>query len=75
VNRSFGTAYKADQMLGNRELSIWMFGKYMELWATKQNVGGDVTDEHRARIWNGGPKGFKRTSTVGYWEKVKKALQ
>lgn len=75
VNRSFGTAYKADQMLGNREISIWMFGKYMELWATKQNVGGDVTDEHRARIWNGGPKGFKRTSTVGYWEKVKKALQ
>lgn len=75
INRAFGTSYKADQMLGNRELSIWVFNKYMELWATKQNVGGDVTDEHRARIWNGGPKGYKKTATVAYWEKAKKLLQ
>lgn len=74
VNRAFGTKHKAEDMLGNKELSIWIFTKYMELYATEKNVGGPVTDEHRARIWNGGPSGFKRASTVGYWDKVKKLI-
>jgi len=75
VNRAFGTKHNAIDMLGNKELSVWIFTKYMELYATEKNIGGPVTDEHRARIWNGGPSGFKRASTLGYWEKVKKIIQ
>lgn len=75
VNKAYGTKYTPEQMLGNRELSVWVFKKYIELWATEQNIGAPVTDEHRARIWNGGPSGFKKTATIAYWEKAKKLLQ
>ncbi len=27
--------------------------------------------EYLSRIWNGGPNGYKKKATVGYWEKVK----
>ena len=74
VNRAFGTKHKAEDMLGNKELSVWVYTKYMELYATEANIGGPVTDEHRARIHNGGPSGFKRASTLEYWNKVKSFL-
>ncbi len=74
VNKVFGTNYIAEQMLGNRQLSLWVFSKYMELYAVEAKLGRVVTDEDRARIWNGGPTGYKRTSTIPYWEKVKKLL-
>ncbi len=47
VNKRYGTNYRAEDCLGNRELSI--------------------------KIWNGGPKGFKKKSTQAYWEKVRRA--
>tara|TARA_R110001632_G_scaffold214288_1_gene340981 strand:- start:4971 stop:5456 length:486 start_codon:yes stop_codon:yes gene_type:complete len=33
------------------------------------------TNEVIARCWNGGPKGFKKSATLGYWKKVKKHLK
>jgi len=74
INRIFGTKYKAEQMLGNRALSIWCFERYMEIYATAKRLGRPVTDEDRARIWNGGPNGYKSLATVGYWKKVKAKL-
>jgi hypothetical protein len=35
---------------------------------------GARTDEHRARVWNGGPKGMKKAATVAYWNKVRREL-
>lgn len=35
---------------------------------------GAVTDEQKARIWNGGPRGMSKQSTAPYWTKVRKAL-
>ena len=35
----------------------------------------ELSYEVLARIHNGGPKGYKRKSTVEYWEKVKKAME
>ena len=32
------------------------------------------TDETIARNWNGGPKGYKKESTLHYWRKVKNKL-
>ena len=33
------------------------------------------TYEVYARIWNGGPDGWKKRSTLKYWKKVKKELK
>lgn len=30
--------------------------------------------EKMARIWNGGPKGYKKKHTIKYWNKIKKQL-
>lgn len=73
VNRSLGTNYKAEDMLGNRKLSIEVFNQYMELYAKKG------TDQQKARVWNAGPSGINiphRSETVErmlttYWQKVK----
>ena len=32
------------------------------------------TDEMIARNWNGGPRGYKKESTLHYWRKVKGKL-
>ncbi|MCK5059891.1 MAG: hypothetical protein KAR00_01960 [Candidatus Pacebacteria bacterium] len=74
VNRRFGTNYHAQDCLGNRELSIWIFGKYVQIYATEKRLGNQPTFENIARIWNGGPNGFKKSSTIGYWEDVQKFL-
>jgi hypothetical protein len=74
VNKNCKTNYGLEDILGNRELSICVFREYMRLWATPKRLGRPVTDQDRARIWNGGPNGWKRSSTLLYWEKVKKHL-
>ncbi len=74
VNRRFGTQYKAQDCLGNRELSVSVCQKYLEMYATRTRLGREPTFEDMARIWNGGPNGHKKESTNGYWSKVKKVL-
>lgn len=75
VNRRHGTKYRAEDCLGNRELSIWIFSRYMDIYATKARIGRQPTDQDRARIWNGGPSGWKRSSTIPYWNKVRRAMK
>lgn len=74
VNRVCGTNYRAEDCLDNRELSLWIYNRYMEIYATAERLGRDVTLEDKARIWNGGPNGHKKKSTKRYWTKVKKYL-
>ncbi len=75
VNKRFGSAYTAKQCLGNRALSIEICKKYMQMYATKERLGREPTYEDCARIWNGGPHGYKRSSTNAYWAQVKKILE
>lgn len=51
-----------------------VFARYMERYATQRRLGRPVTDQDRARIWNGGPNGYKKRATLGYWNKVRKEL-
>jgi hypothetical protein len=74
VNRKFGTNYKAAECLGNRELSEWVCREYINMYATEKAIGQAPSEEQMSRIWNGGPTGFRKKSTVGYWAKVKKIL-
>ena len=59
----------------NLSYSKRVFAAYMERYATERRLGRPVTDEDRARIWNGGPNGYKKRATIKYWEKVRKELQ
>ena len=51
-----------------------VFARYMARYATERRLGRPVTDQDRARIWNGGPNGYKKSATVKYWLKVRKEL-
>lgn len=50
------------------EYSKRIFDAYLR----KYGAGKSAAD--RARIWNGGPKGYERSATVAYWKKVKQNL-
>jgi len=56
------------------EYSIEVFRRYTKRYATEKRIGRPPTAEDKARIWNGGPNGYKKTSTVKYWNKVKKEI-
>lgn len=70
VNKAHGTKWRHHQMT-DPHLSRLVFHRYLELYATEQRLGRPVTDEDRARIWQGGPNGWKKPETLGYWTKVK----
>lgn len=78
VNKKYGTSYKPQDTLGNKELSIDLFNKYFTIYTQND------TDEEKARAWNGGgnyqkiynKKGYEKYSKQldDYWAKVKKLL-
>tara|TARA_R100000008_G_scaffold59508_1_gene37210 strand:- start:848 stop:1264 length:417 start_codon:yes stop_codon:yes gene_type:complete len=59
----------------NLDYSLEVFRRYMRRYATERRIGRPPTAEDKARIWNGGPNGFKKKKkTDKYWNKVKKEL-
>jgi len=67
VNRLLGyNKYKLTDRW-NKEKSIQMFNVIKEHTT-------NPTDEKLARNWNGGWNGYKKQSTLKYWQKVKKQL-
>ena len=73
VNRIFGTRFNR-MSCANATISGYIFDRYLEHYATKERLGHEPTDEDRARIWNGGPDGWKKECTIDYWRKVKVEL-
>lgn len=52
----------------------WMiFREYTGYWI--ERFGLDDTPENRARIWNGGPRGYRKTSTLEYWQDVRGRME
>ena len=56
-----------------------VFAAYVARYATERRLGRPVTDEDRARLWNGGPNahkatGRKKANLDRYWAKVQKEL-
>lgn len=82
VNTYFGTHYKAQDCIGNRQVSLDIYNKY---WKVYPFI---VSNEDRARTWNGGPNWkqvyFKPNKTDKekkyctnldiYWKKVEALL-
>ena len=67
VNRIAGTSYTHQQMT-NRVAARRVCEIYLSRYASGK------TNEEAARIWNGGPTGYKKSATLAYWNKVKRNL-
>jgi hypothetical protein len=72
VNRVAGTSFQLAEVASSRTLSRWCAIIYLRHWgaAYERETGREPTAEVLARIHNGGPRGWKRKSTLAYWEKV-----
>jgi soluble lytic murein transglycosylase-like protein len=67
VNRIMGTHY-AHQQVTNRATSIFIANAYLS------HYGKHLSDESLARLWQGGPKGAKKSSTRAYARRVMREL-
>ena len=73
VNRRYGTSYThedAFQIACAEEI----FKLYIQMWTEHLNKkeGREATSEDIVRIWNGGPRGYKKKSTIPYLVKFEK---
>tara|TARA_R110000796_G_scaffold49529_1_gene118124 strand:+ start:1087 stop:1641 length:555 start_codon:yes stop_codon:yes gene_type:complete len=53
----------------------WDRDKSKEMFHVYCNYYNLTTLEAKARSWNGGPRGASKTTTVGYWKKVRNQLE
>lgn len=76
VNRIAKTNYTYDDRL-DAEKSLTMVKIYLDYYGKRYTAltGKPVTDEVMARIHNGGPDGFRKQSTVEYWNRVKESME
>lgn len=74
VNRKTGSCYRHSAMT-NRAQAIAVLGAYLSIYATEKRIGRPVTDSDRARIWNGGPNGWRMRSTLPYLKRFRKAVE
>ena len=47
---------------------------YLEHYATRERLGHEPTIEDLARIWVGGPEGWRKPATLPYWRRVLREL-
>jgi soluble lytic murein transglycosylase-like protein len=74
VNRAYKTNYKhKDAFDPDKARDICR--KYLAIYATEKRLGRKPTLEDYARIWNGGPNGYKNPKTDKYWAKVERVLR
>lgn len=69
VNRIAGTHFTREDCF-NRVTSAVMLHIYLDHYCTRKRIGRWPTWEDAARIWNGGPDGWRENCTLAYWRKV-----
>lgn len=70
VNRISGKHFQWRRMT-NRAEATQVATIYLSHYATEARLGHKPSAEEVARIWNGGPNGYRRTATDGYARKFK----
>jgi hypothetical protein len=55
--------------------AVKVFRSYCARYATPHRLDGMDVNQGCARMWNGGPTGHRKQSTVGYWSKVAEQLR
>ena len=75
VNRVYGTSYTRQDCL-NPKTSKIIFSKYISYWGKRYYINNKRIPSYQtlARIWNGGPKGYKKNSSKKYWKSVSKIM-
>jgi hypothetical protein len=76
VNRIEGTNYTMQQVRESESLSRWCVVVYIRHYGKRYTriTGQPLTFEVAARMHNGGPNGWNRSSTDKYWNKFQKLL-
>jgi hypothetical protein len=76
VNRRFKKNYRWPQDAQNAATAREICRLYLSYWAAHFEYAQNrkVTFQDLARIWNGGPAGWRRPQTVAYWQRVQTAL-
>lgn len=76
INRFAKTHYTLSDRANERK-SVEMCWRYLYHYGNKykRDTGLEPTAEILARIWNGGPRGYKKEKTRRYWVKVQSELQ
>lgn len=72
VNRIIGKKTYKYEDARNEEKARKICEFYILYWSRK--AGCEFSEEAMARIWNGGPNGYKKKSTIKYWKKIKEVL-
>lgn len=75
VNNYYKTSYKHSDMFDPIKAAD-VFNKYMTIQAKRyyKRTGKAPNYEVLARMWNGGPMGYKNVNTTNYWAKTKNYL-
>ena len=68
------STFRLDDRL-RRDASVLILHFYLKRYATKDRLGREPSLEDLARIWNGGPDGYKKDATKPYWAKVRTAME
>lgn len=73
VNRIYGTSYKHSDAF-TVKCAEEIFELYVTYWTKKleEREGRKATNKDIVRIWNGGPKGYRKGSTQWYLKKYLK---
>ena len=69
VNRIYKTKYQWPRDARDPKKARYICYLYLSHYGKGKSI------EARARIWNGGPRGYKKKATLPYWEKVKKIYE
>ena len=81
VNRIYKVDYSEEHRydrLSSKDICQY----YLNYWVKKAYSKAEFSEnetfninEIAARIWNGGPNGYKKKSTIKYWKKVEKMAE
>lgn len=74
VNRLKGTHYRWAEMT-NRWAALGVFRIYTGHYCAEDRLGRPATSQDLARVWHGGPNGWKRRKTVAYWKRVQARME
>ena len=65
---------QADRFDPAKSRQMWRL--YLSYWGQEyeRTTGYPPSNEVYARMWNGGPTGWRKEATVGYWHEVRRAM-
>lgn len=74
VNRIAGTHYRWAEMT-NRWAALGVLRIYTGHYCSEERLGRKATDQDVARVWHGGPDGWRRRVTLAYWRRVRARME